>query len=98
LERISKIDDKQNTVLFLDAFDEDTKAIADHKARLLEIMDACKDFRRILITCRTQFFPSDEEIPVRTGIFKFEPRRVGESAEYEFWKMYLAPFSDAQCT
>jgi hypothetical protein len=98
LERIAQIDDKQNTVLFLDAFDEDTKAIADHKTRLLELMDACKDFRRVLITCRTQFFPSDEEIPVRTGIFRFEPRRASEPAEYEFWIIYLTPFDDQQVT
>jgi len=41
-EEIAKIDDQPNTVIFLDAFDEDTKAIRDHRQRLLELMQSCR--------------------------------------------------------
>ena len=73
-EEIAKIGDQPNTVIFLDAFDEDTKAIKDHRQRLLELMHACRKFKRVLITCRTQFFPSAEEIPRETGIARVGPR------------------------
>ncbi|MBC6950144.1 DUF1566 domain-containing protein [candidate division KSB1 bacterium] len=95
-EYIAKIDNKRDTVIFLDAFDEDTKAIKDHHARLLELMHACRQFKRVLITCRTQFFPRDEEIPRETGIARVGPRKAGEGATYEFWKLYLSPLSDEQ--
>ncbi len=95
-EYIAKIDDQPNTVIFLDAFDEDTKAVRDHRQRLLELMHACRKFKRVLITCRTQFFPSAEEIPRETGIARVGPRKAGEEAKYEFWKLYLSPLDDEQ--
>lgn len=93
-EYILKIENKNDTILFLDAFDEDIKAIDDHRERLLDLMSHCRDFKRVLITCRTQFFPSDEEIPVETGIARIGPRRAGEKGVYEFWKLYLSPMND----
>jgi hypothetical protein len=95
LERIERIENKRSTVLFLDAFDEDTRAIEDHRTRLGELMDCCSDFRRVLITCRTQFFQSDEEIPRETGVAIITPRKGGESGSYKFYKIYLAPFTAA---
>jgi hypothetical protein len=95
-EYVAKIPDQQNTVIFLDAFDEDTKAIKDHRQRLLELMHACRHFKRVLITCRTQFFPRAEEIPRETGLARVGPRKAGEGATYEFWKLYLAPLNDDQ--
>ena len=93
---IAQIENKEETVLFLDAFDEDTKAIANHRQRLHELMEACRAFKRVVITCRTQFFRADEEIPKKTGIVKVGPRKAGEGREYEFWKLYLSPLSDTQ--
>ncbi|MDZ7360912.1 MAG: DUF1566 domain-containing protein [candidate division KSB1 bacterium] len=99
-EYIAKIQDQPQTVIFLDAFDEDTKAIQDHiqdhRQRLLELMRACRNFRRVLITCRTQFFPRDQEIPRETGLARVGPRKAGEGATYEFWKLYLSPLDDEQ--
>ncbi len=96
LASIAEIQHKKDTILFLDAFDEDTLAIEDHRTRLVQIMEACEDFRRVVISCRTQFFAHDEEIPKQTGIARVHPRRAGERRYYEFQKLYLAPFSDAQ--
>ena len=96
LEEIMKIDNKKQTIIFLDAFDEDTKAIQDHRSRLMELMHACHQFKRVLITCRTQFFPKDEEIPRETGIVRVGPRKPGEPGFYEFWKLYLSPLDDRQ--
>ncbi len=95
-EHIQKIPQQNKTILFLDAFDEDAKAIADHKQRLRDLMALCENFERVVLTCRTQFFPREEEIPKETGIARVGPRRAGEGRTYEFWKLYLAPFTDPQ--
>jgi hypothetical protein len=96
LDEIAKIDNQKNTVLFLDALDEDTKAIQDYRARLQELMQASSRFKRVLITCRTQFFPKDDEIPQQTGIARVDPRKPGEGSVYEFWKLYILPLDDRQ--
>jgi len=93
---IDKIVDKKDTILFLDAFDEDIKAIKDHRKRIAELMDKCSDFNKLLITCRTQFFTNDEEIPKESGIIKVGPRRIGEKRIYIFHKLYLCPLNDDQ--
>ncbi|CBN57514.1 MULTISPECIES: NACHT domain-containing protein [Kamptonema] len=92
--QISEYENKNETVIFLDALDEDTKAIEDHRTRIRYLMDACRDYKRVIITCRTQFFPNDEEMPVETGIARLGPRKAGEKGVYEFWKLYLSPFDD----
>jgi hypothetical protein len=91
---IDAIPNKREKAIFLDAFDEDVKAITDHKLRIENLVDKCRDFRKVIITCRTQFFPKDEEIPTETGILKLGPTKAGESHTYEFWKLYLSPFDD----
>jgi len=95
---IELIKNKSKTILFLDAFDEDILAIDNHRHRLSDLMDKCKDFKQIVITCRTQFFLKDEEIPKETGIVKVGPRKAGEGAYYEFYKIYLSPMTDQQVT
>lgn len=94
LERISDIDHQEDTVIFLDAFDEDVDALADYRKRLTEIMGACERFKRVLITCRTQFFPSEEEIPLGPGLVEVGPISAGETGIYEFWRQYLWPLDD----
>jgi len=93
---VTKIPDQEDTAILLDALDEDIQAHTDHAGRIRELMDICGKFRRVIMTCRTQFFPKDEEIPVTTGIVRLGPLRAGEKSTYEFWKLYLAPFDDQE--
>jgi hypothetical protein len=97
-DKIKAIEDKPNTVLFLDALDEDTLAMVDHVERLRMLLKDTREFPRLLVTCRTQFFNKDEEIPSETGVLKIFDRPAGESAGYRFIKIYLTPFSDKQVT
>ena len=60
------------------------------------ILILTQKFKKILITCRTQFFQKDEEIPRETGIVKIGPRDAGEGATHQYYKLYLSPFSDEQ--
>jgi hypothetical protein len=95
-EIIAAVRDKGNTVLFLDAFDEDTKAIHNSKERVAALVELSKDFSRVLMTCRTQFFETDAEIPQETGLLKIGTIRAGQSRTYAFSKLYLSPFSESQ--
>ncbi len=92
---IAEIKNPRDAILFLDAFDEDLKAIQDHQKRLQELMALCREFKRVLITCRTQFFARETEIPRETGIIRLGPYS-GESGMYEFWALYLSPLNDTQ--
>ncbi|GAK60917.1 leucine Rich Repeat domain protein [Candidatus Vecturithrix granuli] len=90
-KEIEKIEDKANTILLLDAFDEDHQAVQDYKKRLQELILKVVHFREVVLTCRTQFFPSEDEEPHETGVMRFG----GEGGERLFRKFYLSPF-DAQ--
>lgn len=92
LDEISKIEDKdkKNMILLLDAFDEDNEALLDYENRMKEIIDATWRFREIVITCRTQFFPSSGKEPYETGRLKFGP----SGGQHVFRKLYISVFSD----
>lgn len=89
-------EDKAKTVLFLDALDEDREAIKNHRKRVSNLCKMTEGFRTVLITCRTQFFPRQEEEPGPTEISKIGAIKLGEDGEYIFQKRYLSPFNDRQ--
>lgn len=86
--------EREKTVLLLDALDEDPRAIASHADRLRELIEASRKFRAVVVTCRSQFFPKDEEIPRETGVLSSMPSKDG--MEYSLMKLYLSPFTDQQ--
>ena len=57
LDRVKAIPAAGDTVLLLDALDEDRAAWGRIEKRLLEILDQTQHFRRVIVSCRTQFFP-----------------------------------------
>ena len=87
-KEIEQIQDKERTILLLDAFDEDHQAVQDYKKRLQELIRKVVHFREVVLTCRTQFFPSEEEEPHETGVMRFG----GDGGERLFRKFYLSPF------
>lgn len=95
IKSISK-EEQHRTILLLDAFDEDPKSITNYKQRLNDILELTNEFKGILISCRTQFFAKDDELPYKTDIPKYYPRAAGDPAKYFFHKIYLSPFSDIQ--
>lgn len=89
LDSISQTKDPANTVLLLDALDEDPEAWQQFYGRLQHILQATSNFRKTLITCRTQFFPKEHEEDGRV------PGQVKLSGFY-CSKLFLSPFSDQQ--
>jgi len=53
---IDSIEDKSNTIICLDAFDEDSEAIKNYPKRLKFLVDKCEEFKYAIITCRRNFF------------------------------------------
>ena len=89
LEEVDKHQDKANTMLLLDALDEDPKAWGRFQERLTELLRATVNFQRVLITCRTQFFPE-------TGTDPFgSPGRVTLSG-FVCPMLFLSLFNDRQ--
>ena len=89
LDAIAAIQRKSNTVLLLDALDEDPMAWGRIRDRLLEILKASSSFHRVVISCRTQFFPDNEVDP---------SKRVGRIRIGSFIcpMLFLSLFDDAQ--
>jgi uncharacterized protein YjbI with pentapeptide repeats len=90
LAQIDKIDDKSNTVLLLDSLDEDPQCKdGGTSERLVELLDKTKVFRRVIITCRTQFFPETNDSVFKTmGRISFK--------NFACPLVYLALFNDSQ--
>ena len=89
LSRIRKIKNKKNTLLLLDALDEDTKSYGQIEERIATLIDATKGFFRVIISCRTQFFPEGD-----SGLFGILGTVNIEG--YTCPKIYLSLFSDTQ--
>ena len=72
LDEIQNIENKRKTILLLDSLDEDPIAHGQVRDRLMEVLEASQHFAKVIITCRTQFFPKTEqdllELPGRVSI------------------------------
>ena len=89
LEKLTKIQNQTKTVLLLDSLDEDSSAWGRIEERLMELLDATKSFRQVILTCRTQFFPEGSAAPIE-GLYKVVVRG------YICNLLYLSPFDNAQ--
>lgn len=95
-----KTGDVRDTILLLDALDEDLGIIstdpqvsdaAAFQHRIDEIIDLTKKIRAVLITCRTQYFPGQEEDP-----YELKIKRPDEKGFYILNKLYISPFTEKE--
>lgn len=87
---IKEIKDKSEKILLLDALDEDSYAIKNRESRINELVVNTQDFYKVIITCRTQFFPDSKSEPENTNLISYGT----QSKKYKFTKLYISPFSD----
>lgn len=94
LKEIQAIRNKANTILFLDAFDEDTNARENLSAYIhekSELMVALSQFQQVIVTCRQQFLlPKKDE---KEGGLAINWTHLGED---EFLIIKLHVFTDTQ--
>jgi|GEM_PF-6518956 len=95
IKSIPDITDKQNTILLLDALDENLDAMEDFEVTFAKIVQLCDEFYRVIITCRTQFFSHQSQLPTIQG-FTGGVVPAGGLNSGTFLKIYLAPFTNKQ--
>ena len=92
-----KYEEAKDTILLLDALDEDPfivskdPAMTDAQAfqkRLDGIIEATRSFAEVVMTCRTQYFPGQEDNP-----YELKVKRPDERGFYTLKKLYLSPFT-----
>lgn len=81
---------QENTILLLDAFDEDVKASHNYSKRIEELVKMTFRYKFVILTCRTQFFASEQEEPFITKLYKFSSTKENY---HKFKKIYISPFS-----
>ena len=87
--RIDDIQNKANTILLLDALDENNEAINDFSHFFPILLNKLQDFRTVIITCRTQFFETYEDEP------SFLPFRDPKTKlQKQFKKYYISPLRE----
>ena len=104
IEKINEIKKEEipDTILLLDAFDEYPKILPpaesdglsdDERFRqvLDEVIETVQDFREVVITSRTQYFPGEENQPYELKIPTFDNKGFHTLA-----KFYLSPFDDKE--
>jgi hypothetical protein len=93
LDNINKIDNQQKTILLLDALDENIEAVENHNIFLAKLEKTFVNFRFVVITCRTQFFPSEQEQLKQSKLIKEDGETKGFAAYNTF---YVSPFNDEE--
>jgi uncharacterized protein YjbI with pentapeptide repeats len=87
---IIEIRERTSTILLLDALDEDPLAWANFEGRIKSLLNAVRGFHRVIISCRTQFFPENSGPIERT-------RDEGVVvAGFRCRMLYLSLFDDRQ--
>jgi hypothetical protein len=97
-----KADEARDTILLLDAFDEYRALLPPKSAdgltddeRFLKVLDefidSVKDFRDVVITSRTQYFPGQEDRP-----YELKIPRYGPEGFHTLYKLYLSPFDEKE--
>lgn len=84
---------KADCVLFLDGFDEDLNAAENRQNRLRQLMDLGQKYKRIILTCSPDFFPTDKNMPDKTGYERMGPENIDDSHYYEFRKLHVSALS-----
>ena len=88
-DKVKVVKNKSNTILILDALDENVEASNNLEIFMSNLEQIIQDFRFVILTSRTQFFPSEEAEPYKTSMIKLS----GAKGNFVFHKMYISPFS-----
>ncbi len=90
IKDIDKIQNQSQTILILDALDENTEAISDFKRFIPKLEEAVKNFYIVIVTCRTQFFSSATEEPHKSKLTYYGREKNFQ----EYTRHYISFFDD----
>ena len=90
IEKINEIENQKDHVLILDALDESSQAAKYFASYIDKLEKAIKDFRIVIITCRTQFFKTEEE-----ELKESKLRNYGINKGFRTYnRQYISPLAD----
>ncbi|GGC75278.1 hypothetical protein GCM10011387_31270 [Pedobacter quisquiliarum] len=91
--RIQRIENQHDTILLLDGFDEIPTVDNNNniKEKFDHIIDLVKNFKTVIITCRTHFFSSELDEPFELKVKKFNTNGNGY---HQVKKLYISPFDE----
>lgn len=94
-DEIKKINEPENTVLLLDALDENVEMYTNMEKTMEDISLITRNFYRVIITCRTQFFSRADGFPeLITNIGGVAS--AGDYLKGKYIKIYLCPLTNIQ--
>ncbi len=88
MTEIKDINNKTKTILLLDALDESRAATEDFECFKKELEDVIRDFRFVIISCRTQFFENDDSFPRQTNWLLSSTKNF-----IEYNRIFISPFT-----
>ena len=91
IKKIIEDQEDQETILLLDAFDEDGKAVINYQLRFEELINLTKNFHAVIISCRTQFFPNERSLPSELMVPKLDLQNPGF---HNIQIFYISPFDE----
>lgn len=91
IQEIRKIPNPENIILLLDGLDENSDALSDYEKFIGILLKETERFYKVIITCRTQFFPNEKAEPYETGKISFSLK----NKKNVFYKIYISPFGEA---
>ena len=83
------VESPNKTILILDALDENAEASNDLHGFMQKLEHLIQNFRFVILTSRTQFFPTEDDEPKQTTILNLGK----DKGTYIYHKMYISPFS-----
>lgn len=90
IERIGKIEKPNQHILILDALDESSQAARNFGGFKGKLENAVRDFRVVIITCRTQFFRTEDD-----ELKESKLHNLGISKGFrKYNRQYLSPLND----
>lgn len=92
LTELERFKQNPNSVLVLDALDENIDAANDPLGYMKRLENATDDFRVVIITSRTKLFPNEEAEPRRWSVLQTDPGH--QPLFYD--KYYISPLEDEE--
>lgn len=94
---VVKIDKEtqRKSILILDALDENTEAVKNYEEFNHELEELIKDFRIVIITCRTQFFDDKDSEP-KVSSLDYRDSKDGAINNKNCINHYISVFNDEE--
>ena len=90
MQDIENVAQPESSILILDALDENTEAVKNYTDFISRLEDAIRNFRIVIITCRTQFFANEESEPHKSKLTYYTK---GKSFQ-EYTRHYISVFDN----